>query len=271
MKNLAPLKRFGQNFLIDQNIARKIIESAMIKEDDFIVEIGPGKGALTKHLLKLSNDYLGIEVDRGLFKLLNEEYKNELAFENKKIILSDALKTDLGFIDKSVNLISNLPYNIASLIIVKMIKENIKLKSMTLMIQKEMAQRLFASAGTRDYGRLSVLIQIFFDGKILFEVSESCFYPKPKIKSVVINLIPKDDFFEKRLYCEDFEKFLKEVFSQPRKILKNVLSEEYISIFSEIQKDLLQKRPDQIEPKTYWDIFELYKGQSEGCLKDRSP
>jgi len=264
MKNLAPLKRFGQNFLVDQNIARKIIESAMVKEDDFIVEIGPGKGALTKNLLKLSNDYLGIEVDRGLFELLNEEYKDELAFENKKIILSDALKTDFGFIDKSVNLIANLPYNIASLIIVKMIKENIKLKGMTLMIQKEMAQRLFAPTDIKDYGRLSVLIQNFFDGRILFEVSESCFYPKPKIKSVVINLIPKDDFYEKRLHCEDFENLLRRVFSQPRKILKNVLSEEYIGIFSEIQKDLLQKRPGQIDPETYWNIFNFskFKGES---------
>lgn len=255
MKNLAPLKRYGQNFLVDQNISKKIIESAMIEEDDFVIEIGPGRGALTKYLLRLANDYLGIEIDRGLFELLSEDFEKDLATENKNILLSDALRTDFGFIDKRVNVIANLPYNIASLLIVRLIKEDIMLKGMTLMIQKEMAQRLFSPPDVKDYGRLSVLIQNFFYGKVLFEVSEGCFYPKPKVKSVVISLIPKSDFYEKRLHCEDFENFLRKVFSQPRKILKNVLTEEHIRVFSEIQSDLLQKRPGQIDPVTYWDIF----------------
>ncbi|MEO1784260.1 16S rRNA (adenine(1518)-N(6)/adenine(1519)-N(6))-dimethyltransferase RsmA [Thermodesulfobium sp. 4217-1] len=259
MKNLAPLKRYGQNFLVDQNVSKKIIESAMIEEDDFVIEIGPGKGALTTYLLRIPNDYLGIEVDRGLFELLSEDYEKDLTLANKNILLSDALRTDFGFIDKRVNVIANLPYNIASLIIVKMIKENIRLKGMTLMIQKEMAQRLFAPPGIKDYGRLSVLIQNLFDGRVLFEVSEGCFYPKPKVKSVVIKLTPKNDFYEKKPYCEDFENFLRRIFSQPRKILKNVLSEEYIRVFSEIYSDLLQKRPGQIDPETYWEIFRFHR------------
>ncbi|AEE14830.1 Ribosomal RNA small subunit methyltransferase A [Thermodesulfobium narugense DSM 14796] len=259
MKNLAPLKRYGQNFLVDQNISKKIIESALIEKEDLILEIGPGKGALTKYLVKLPNDYFGIEVDRGLYDLLCKEFEKDLALCGKKIILADVLETDLGFIEKKVNVISNLPYNIASLIIVKMIKENIYLKSMTLMIQKEMSQRLFAMPGAKEYGRLSVLVQNFFEGSIIFEVKESCFYPKPKVRSVVIRLIPKSDFYEKRLYFIDFENFLKRVFSQPRKIIKNVLTEKYIRIFSETNTDLLHLRPEQIDPETYWRIFRLSK------------
>ncbi|PMP84998.1 MAG: ribosomal RNA small subunit methyltransferase A [Thermodesulfobium narugense] len=262
MRNLAPLKRYGQNFLVDQNISKKIVESAFIEKEDFILEIGPGKGALTKYLIKLPNNYLGIEVDRGLYAFLCKEFAKYLSLYGKKIMLSDVLETELRFIEKKVNVIANLPYNIASLIIVKLIKEDISLKSMTIMIQKEMSQRLFALPGAKEYGRLSVFIQNFFEGDILFEVKENCFYPKPKVRSIVIRLVPKSDFYEKKLHCKDFEDFLRKVFSQPRKIIKNVLNEEYIRIFSEMNENLLSMRPGQIDPEMYWRIFRLLKGRS---------
>ena len=210
---LRPKKRWGQNFLNDLNISKKIIDLLDNKSNDEVLEIGPGEGALTK--LITGKNITAIEIDPNLCETLSI-IKNP----NLKIINENFLKFNLNTITFN-KVVGNLPYNISSQIIFKII-QNQSWEKAIFMIQKELADRITSKEGSREYGRISVMIQSVCKVKKEFNVSHNCFYPKPDVQSTVISLEKKEiiDFdFEK------LEKIVRKSFSQRRKKLKNTLKE----------------------------------------------
>lgn len=217
-----PKKSLGQNFLIDKNIAEKIVKLIDISPEDFIIEIGPGYGILTRFFCDTPAKFICSEIDSRLVKNLQAEFK---FFENISIIHQDFLSFDLESINysgKSVKLIGNLPYNITSPVLFLMIHKYPLVKKAVFMIQKEVAERIIANIGTKNYGILAVLLQTFYQVKYGFSVSPRVFRPKPKVDSAVISFDIRPDFY---LNCERsfYERLVKTAFNQRRKMLKNSL------------------------------------------------
>lgn len=216
-------KSLGQNFLIDDSVLEDIITAADITSDDFIMEIGPGVGTLTKLLLKKAKKVYSIELDSNLIPILNEELKD---FENFKLINQDALKVDINEIigdERHVKVVANLPYYVTTPIISKLLKEKNNIDSIIIMIQKEVAQRIAASPNTKEYGAITLLVQYYCDVNKIRIVSPSSFIPRPKVDSMVISLkkLP-----EPRCIVENEELFFKvvrESFNMRRKTLSNSL------------------------------------------------
>ncbi len=221
MEKIKPLKKFGQNYLKDQNILNKIVEVISPIPEDNLLEIGPGTGALTSKLLDFTPNLTAVEIDTRVIEVLKSR------FPNLHLIQKDFLKVDLNQLveqyDKKLRVVGNIPYNLTSPIIFKLI-ENIELVQDTvLMIQFEVAQRMTASRGTKDYGILAVLLKYFADVEFCFKVSPNVFYPKPKVYSAVIHINFKDDKMDKD-QNKSFIKIVKASFGNRRKTLKNSLS-----------------------------------------------
>lgn len=219
-----PKKRFGQHFLVDQNIVRKILDVSKVGKGDAILEIGPGLGVLTERLLEAGAKVFAIEIDRHLCEALKQRFSGEQGLE---IINKDILDIPLSLFSekagKKIKVVSNLPYNISGAILAKFIDERDALSDMTLMLQKEVAKRLIAKPSTKDYGILSVLAQAFFETSYMFDVSPMCFKPPPKVTSGVVLLkvlasplvgVEKEEFFKK---------VVKTSFGKRRKTLFNCL------------------------------------------------
>ncbi len=250
-------KKLGQNFLINETIKQKIVDSIDIKKFDNILEIGPGFGSLTKLILEKTKNLTVIELDKRLIEFL----KNE--FSNLKIISCDILKFDFKTLDYSTyKVISNLPYNISSQIIFKILKFS-NFSNAVLMVQKEMAERIVAKVGTKKYNNFTVLLNLTSNIKKLFNVSNSCFFPKPEVESTVIKFSRNKNFDFKNF--EILEVFLKNCFSQKRKMIFNNLKKFYekdkiIKILNKNKIDL-STRPENIEENTYLkmcvDFYEL--------------
>ena len=181
-------KSLGQNFLIDDSVPRDIVNGADVCEDDLVIEIGPGVGTLTVQLLKRAKRVVAIELDSSLIPILTAELGDNPKFQ---LIHNDALKVDFNEIigaEKSVKLVANLPYYVTTPIIVNLLKGGYNFKSLTIMIQKEVAERMNAEPNCKDYGALSILVQYYCNTKIVRKVPPSCFIPRPKVDSIVIRL-----------------------------------------------------------------------------------
>lgn len=215
-------KSLGQNFLKDESILQKISESITTKEDDLIIEIGPGKGALTKHLIKKNSYLVCFEIDTRMQDIL-KTYENQ----KTKIIYQDILETNIIDSIKDINynklyIIANIPYYITTPIIKKVMKLP-KLESMTLLVQKEVGERLSSKPGNKSYGSLTVYLNYYFDINYLFTVKNTCFEPSPKVASAVINFQKKS----LKPQVKDEEKLFKLIedsFRLKRKTLKNNLT-----------------------------------------------
>lgn len=230
---ILPRKRFGQNFLIDENIARKIIRLADIKPDDVVLEIGPGIGALTELLVETGAKIIAVEIDRDLFSILAKKFSDKKNPELKpfrtglEILNEDALKISYEELSKrfgkKLKVVANLPYNISTPILFKFLDERDVFTTLILMLQKEVAQRLAAKPSCKDYGVLSIFIQMFMDVEIGFIVPPSAFYPEPNIDSAVVRF---DVLNEPRAEIEDieiFKRLVRAAFGQRRKTLSNAL------------------------------------------------
>lgn len=223
---LSPRRQWGQNFLIDANIARKIVADVEAIPGKSVLEIGPGAGALTVLLAEDGYKVLALEVDRGLVYLLQEIFNER---EEVMVKQADALKQSWQDLIKenfgrgtAVKLVSNLPYGISGPFLFSILKENFPFQAALLMLQKEVAQRLVALPGTGNYGALSVLCQYYTTGKILYDVSNNVFWPKPKVGSSVIRLLPRQRIL--RVDEEPlFWTIVEGVFRQRRKFLLNNL------------------------------------------------
>lgn len=222
-----PKKFLGQNFLVDDNIARKIVKQLNLKDTDTVLEIGPGQGALTKHLAGFCKKYIAIEIDKSISESLEEKYGDK-----GEIINEDFLKYDLNKFKKPIKIIGNLPYNIASEILFKLFDNREKTESAVLMVQKEFARRLVASPNTKEYGIMSVQTQVFCKPVILFNVPPTVFFPKPKVESSVIKLDFGYDNYN-LLNRDSFKLLVRTAFGKRRKTLKNSLKD----LFEELKLD----------------------------------
>lgn len=219
MNHPKPLKQFGQNYLTDRNITRKIVSAFDPKADDCIVEIGPGRGILTSELLGVVPKISAVEID---FRVI-EELKSQ--FPSADFINADFLKIDLTQLAKEgkpLRIIGNIPYNITSPIVFKLIESRHIVSDAVLMVQFEVARRFAAGIGTKDYGIMSVLLDYFTDTKLLFKVSPNVFYPKPKVDSAVVQIRfgkKVEEGIPDRLFID----VVKAAFGNRRKTLKNSL------------------------------------------------
>ena len=219
-------KSLGQNFLIDGNIIKRIVEIAGLDEKSGVLEIGPGFGTLTQLLCKKANKVIAIEVDKSLI----EVHKGTLDYPNLKIIYDDFLKVDVNklieeeFKGLDVKIVANLPYYITTPIIMKILEEKYKVSKIVVMVQKEMAQRLNSKPGTKNYGAITLAVQYRADTNIAMIVPNSVFMPKPKVDSAVIEfrILPKPriDVCDEKMLFE----VIKASFAQRRKTILNGLS-----------------------------------------------
>ncbi|MDU6031447.1 MAG: 16S rRNA (adenine(1518)-N(6)/adenine(1519)-N(6))-dimethyltransferase RsmA [Peptoniphilus harei] len=216
-------KSLGQNFLIDGNIVRKIADAAEISEDDNILEIGPGVGTMTEELALRAKKVVAVEIDEKLRDL----HKETLDIENVKVIYGDFLELDLEkiteeeFADEGFKVVANLPYYVTTPIIEKLLLSKVNLISITVMVQKEVAKRLAAQPGNKDYGSLSVFINYYTDCKYKFQVPSSVFMPKPNVDSAVVNLKMKE---REDLDTDFLFKIVRAAFTTRRKTLLNSFS-----------------------------------------------
>lgn len=252
MEKIKPLKRFGQNYLNDQNILRKIVEVVNPEQGDNIIEIGPGLGSLTKAILEKTDSLTAIEIDKRVIDLLSEN------FPQIKIINKDFLKVNLNELyltkNKRLRITGNIPYNITSPVLFKLIENSNIVKDAILMVQYEVAKRIDGKKGTKDYGILSVLLKFFTDVKFCFKVSPSSFFPKPKVHSAVVHLTFKKTSIDKNLN-ELLIQVIKASFGNRRKTLKNSLSN---SIFRDIDFSSsgidFTKRAEQLDPDDFMNL-----------------
>ena len=220
-------KKFGQNFLIDGNILGKIVEAAQITETDCVLEIGPGIGTMTQYLAERAKSVVVVEIDKNLIPILQETLS---AYQNVKIINEDILKTAIDRIvraendGKPIKVVANLPYYITTPIVMSLFENHVALQSITIMVQKEVADRMQAVPGTKDYGALSLAVRYYAKPEIIMKVPASCFMPRPNVDSAVIRLIRYDNPpVEVRDEAWLFS-IIRASFNQRRKTLVNGLS-----------------------------------------------
>ena len=210
-------KKFGQNFLVDRYFISQIIKEINPKIGDNILEIGPGKGAITDPILKKINHISVVEIDPDMIKIL----KNKISPINISILAEDILNMNNEFFEKFNKIIGNLPYYIATEIILKLTKIYSSSSELYFMVQKEVAERITAKPSNKSFGRLSVILQYYFDTELLFELPPVAFSPQPKITSAFIRLIRKTRVSNKVIDKDSFEQIIKIAFSQKRKTIKN--------------------------------------------------
>ena len=238
-------KSLGQNFLIDENVLNKIIEGSKINDEWGALEIGPGAGTLTRALAEHSKKTVAVEIDKRLLPLLEYTLND---FKNTKVISADVMEVDLNaliseeFGDMPVAVCANLPYYITTPIIMKVLEECHRVKSMTVMIQKEVAMRMVAPPGGKDYGALSVAVQFYTNPKIVCHAEPHCFMPQPKVASTVVSLEvldkPSVNVNNKKLFFN----IVKSAFGQRRKTLLNALSKSpYISVEKDVIISAIEK------------------------------
>jgi len=236
--NFHPKKRWGQNFLIDENIRRKIIKAADLQRDDTIIEIGPGFGVLSEEILKKAKRVIAIEKDKRLVEILKDRFGD---FPNLEIINKDILKVDFRDLKlaKETKVIGNLPYYITTPIIFHLFKQKGVVDFILITVQKEVGERLTAKPGNKNYSILSVKAKFFSQPRVVFKISAKSFFPVPKVDSCLARL---DVYKEKKYFVQDREVFFKIIeaaFSQRRKTILNCLTSNF-SLSKDLGKKLLR-------------------------------
>lgn len=218
-------KKFGQNFIFDKNLLNAIIEQSGVGKEDNVLEIGPGAGTLTKVIASKVKKVVSYEIDTNLKPILDENLKD---VTNSSIIYKDALKTDLSEIESNFTgnytLIANLPYYITTPLIFKFLRSE-KVKSMCIMVQKEVGQRLIATNNDKDYGAISAILDFYGNVKILRQVPRHMFTPAPNVDSCVVQIAINKDKYDAD--CDLYEKIIKSAFANRRKTLANNLSNDF--------------------------------------------
>jgi 16S rRNA (adenine1518-N6/adenine1519-N6)-dimethyltransferase len=259
-----PRKRFGQNFLHDETVIERIIDSIDPQPQDHVVEIGPGKGALTRHLLHKCGRLDTIELDRDLVDYLARTLQQEKYFH---IHQGDALKFDLSQLTdqpRSLRIVGNLPYNISTPVIFHLLRQQTLIKDMTFMLQLEVVNRLAAGLGDNNYGRLGLMAQYFCKVEHLFNVPSAAFTPKPKVSSAIVRLTPHDNPPVTVKDVECLQNVIRTAFTQRRKTLRN-------SLRSLVPEETLQQlsldltlRPENLSLADYARIADSIAGQPVG-------
>lgn len=225
--NFAFQKKFGQNFLIDSNVVEKIVREAGVTEDDFVLEIGPGIGTMTQILCENAREVVAVEIDKNLIPILNDTLSG---YDNVRVLNEDILKVDIKSLarekndNRPIKVVANLPYYITTPIIMELFESGVPIDSITIMVQKEVADRMQVGPGTKDYGALSLAVQYYAKPQIILTVPASCFMPRPNVDSAVIKLTrhekaPVDVEDEKLMFA-----IIRASFNQRRKTLANGLN-----------------------------------------------
>ena len=248
---IAPLKKYGQNFIFDESLCDKIVKFSQIDKSSNVLEIGPGPAGLTRSILKSTPKSLCvIETDTRCLPLL-EEIK--LSYPILQIKHADALKVSLLEVNNNkIDIVANLPYNIGSQLLTNWLYQIEHVNSMTLMLQKEVVDRIVSSHNSKVYGRLSIFCQIFCEVEKCFDVSPKAFYPEPKIWSSVVRLVPKHEVPEP-IVRDRLEKITQAAFSGRRKMIKSSLGKTIPNITEILQKLALDQslRAENLSPQDY--------------------
>ncbi len=242
-------RHWGQHFFWNKGLAEKIVNLIEIKDGDFVIEIGPGKGILTEFILKRTKNLIAIEIDQKLIIELRKK------FPEIRIMEGDFLKIDLEqILNKNFKIVSNLPYKISSPTLLKIFEYRKTFEEAVIVIQKELAERIISKENSKKYSPLSILMQIFFDIKIAFHLSPGSFNPPPQVDSSALVIkkraVPLINIKEP----ENFKSFLDRIFNQRRKKLKNNLLEKELVRLKESK--LIEKRAEQLSIN---ELFELYR------------
>jgi len=260
---LTPKKNLGQNFLLDQNITNKIASVSKLKEGDNVLEIGPGPGGLTRSILSYNPSILTvIEQDHRCIKALNEL---KIFYPQLVIINDDAITiNEKDIIKNKTKIIANLPYNIGTMLLMKWLEKIELWQDLTLMFQKEVAERIIAEPCTKDYGRLSVICQLLCDTKIHFELPPHVFYPPPKITSAVISLYPKNIQPTAEI-INAVQLICKVTFNQRRKMLRSTLKQVHPDMDALINNtDIsLTQRPEELSIEQFVQLASNYNSLSK--------
>ena len=237
-------KKFGQNFLIDTHVLDKIIRSAEITKEDMVLEIGPGIGTMTQYLAEAAGKVVAVEIDRNLIPILSETLKD---YDNVRIINEDVLKVDIRKLAEEENggrpikVVANLPYYITTPIIMGLFENQVPVESITVMVQKEVAQRMQTGPGSKDYGALSLAVQYYADPYIVANVPPNCFMPRPKVGSAVIRLtrhaVPPVEVEDEKLMFS----VIRAAFNQRRKTLYNGLKNS-----GEFEEEIIREAIEQL-------------------------
>lgn len=274
--NIKANKALGQNFLISEDVVQTIVDSSQIKEEDLVIEIGPGLGTLTKYLLKKAKNVICIEVDKRMITILKDRFS---LYENFKLLNQDILKVDLkNLIEeekkkakfKNVKIVANLPYYITTPIIMKLLEEELPLESITVMIQKEVANRLIAIPGEKETGSITYSIYYYSQAQGILEVPKDSFIPEPEVTSKIIKLDIRKEYPVKVERKEIMFRIIKCAFMQRRKTLLNALvntkvfrnKEEGIQVLKKLGIDI-NIRPENLKLEDYADISNLLINSKE--------
>ncbi len=239
-------KKFGQNFLIDTHVLEKIIESAQITKDDFVLEIGPGIGTMTQYLCESAREVAAVEIDKNLIPILADTLSE---YDNVTVINEDILKVDINRLaaeknnGRPIKVVANLPYYITTPIIMGLFESHVPIDSITIMVQKEVADRMQVGPGTKDYGALSLAVQYYAKPEIVANVPPNCFMPRPNVGSAVIRLtrhteVPVQVEDEKLMF-----RLIRASFNQRRKTLVNGLNN---SPEIHLSKELIQESIEEL-------------------------
>ena len=257
-----PRHRFGQNFMIDQNLVRLVAEAGMISTDDFVIEVGPGTGTLTDELLARAGRVLAVEIDRDLAETLRRRFADNPKFE---LIEGDVLETKHRInaqvlermraaqsLAAPVKLVANLPYNIASPLVIELLIAGVELLAFT--VQKEVADRFRAAAGSDDYGPLTVMAQLLSRVEVMRSLPPQAFWPPPKIDSSLVRLI-RDDRLGDR--AAEMGRFTHSLFAARRKTLRRALMQAGYDADAMLASQGIdgQKRPEELTPEQLLDLF----------------
>lgn len=268
--NLSAKISLGQNFLVDENVIQKIVDSVDKVDDLVIIEVGPGLGALSEQLLKICDKLVAIEIDRNMVQVLNDVFEDEEKFE---LIHEDILKVDLDDLVKKlkkdykhVYLIANLPYYITSEILFSIFELNSEIDEMLVMVQTEFGERLISKHNTKAYRPLTVVAKTFYKSKLSFNISKNVFLPKPNVTSSIVKMVRKNSEIEDP---KAYVNFVEVCFRQKRKTIYNNLKSEYEEDFvldilatAKIESNM---RPAQLDIADYIRLFEVFYEKKSVC------
>jgi 16S rRNA (adenine1518-N6/adenine1519-N6)-dimethyltransferase len=244
-------KSLGQNFLIDGNIARKIVDALSVSNNETVLEIGPGRGALTRLLMAKTSHLIAIEKDQQLYDSLTKEFASMQSFD---LINGDFLDYDFLCINRTIKVVGNIPYNLTSKIISRLVDFRSKIDSAVVMVQEEVADRLAAKPATKAYGAISVRLQLTAEVRKLFSVPPTCFQPMPKVNSRVIRI----SFNHREPFAEEdkFVVFVKKAFGMRRKMLRHFISHFYgKAALAELPESFQLRRIETLPPEEIYGLF----------------
>jgi len=263
---LFPRKRLGQHFLVDPNILNKVIRTAQVGKEDVVLEVGPGLGAMTLVLAREVKKVIAIEIDRKLVAILKEKVTGH---PNVEVVESDILRVDFKhFFQKEghpIKVVANLPYQISTPLLFRFIESKEAFSTFTLMLQKEVAERMVAPPGKKEYGPLSIFVQMFLDVSIRFFIKPSAFSPPPKVESAVVHMVWKEKPMVQTNDEEWFKKVVKACFGYRRKTLSNALKHSELSLPEPIGSSMdkigidPRRRPETLTIEEFTKLAEALK------------